>query len=148
MPNNDENKEETVNQENQQEKTFTQEEVNKIVQDRLARQAEKFNIAAEASKAELQSATDKAKSLQAEVDGLKKDKEIRTIREQVASEKGVPATLLHGDTKEECDSQADAILAYVAGTQHYPQVKDAGETQNHTGTTRDLFAEWFNNQTK
>ena len=75
---------------------------------------------------------------------MKKADSIRKIREDVAKELGVPSNLLYGDTKEECEAQAKDLLSF-AKTNTYPVVKDAGEVRNtSTGSTRDQFANWFN----
>ena len=147
---------ETVNQEttNNEEKTFTQEEVNQMIGERLAREkskyteleakAQKYDEIEERSKTELQRATEKANALQAELDGIKKANSIRELREKVAKEKNIPATLLTGETEEECNAQADAILSF-AKPNAYPAVKDSGEarTSGKKGT-KEQFADWFN----
>lgn len=140
-----------------EEKTFTQAELNAIVQDRLGREkakyenyeelkekALKFDEMEEESKSELQKATERADSLQAELDKMKKADAVRTLREEVSKETGVPANLLHGTTKEECEAQAKDILAYAKP--NYPNVEDKGEVNNvGGGSTREQFANWFNN---
>lgn len=141
------------------EKTFTQDEVNGIVAQRLAKEqekyadyetlkdkAQKFDEAEEAQKSELQKVTEARDALQAELDGMKKADSIRTIRETVANEKGVPASLLTAETEDECKAQADAILSF-AKKPDYPIVSDGGEVIS-TGkkTTRDQFADWMNKQ--
>lgn len=146
-----------TNQENGQ-KTFTQEELNAIVNDRLGRQkakfadyddlkakAEKFDKLEEASKSELQKATEKATALQSELDAIKKQSELRDIREKVAKETGVTANLLTGDTEDACKEQAKAILEFAGSQKGYPVVKDGGEAGgNINNSTRQQFAEWFN----
>lgn len=151
---------ETVNQEQQvtEAKTFTQEELDGIVRDRLQRErakyadydslkdkAAKFDELEEANKTELQKATDKAEELQRQLDDIKKADSIRVMRASVAKDSGVPAELLTGQTEEECKAQAKSILDF-AKPNAYPIVKDGGEAR-FTGkrTTRDQFAEWFNN---
>lgn len=151
---------ETVNQEQQttEAKTFTQEELDGIVRDRLQRErakyadydslkdkAAKFDELEEANKTELQKATDKAKELQRQLDDIKKADSIRVMRASVAKDSGVPAELLTGNTEEECAAQAKSILDF-AKPSAYPNVKDGGEAR-FTGkrNTRDQFAEWFNN---
>lgn len=140
-----------------EEKTFTQAELNAIVQDRLGREkakyenyeelkekALKFDEMEEESKSELQKATERADSLQAELDKMKKADAVRTLREEVSKETGVPSNLLHGTTKEECEAQAKDILAYAKP--NYPNVEDKGEVNNvGGGSTREQFANWFNN---
>ena len=92
---------ETVNQENNAannqeqsaERTFSQSELNVIVEDRLKRDREKysdynelkakaakFDKIEEESKSELQKATERAEALQAELDGLKSAEAIRVMR--------------------------------------------------------------------
>lgn len=146
-------------EETQGEKTFTQSELNAIIADRLSEvkekyadyddlkvKAQKFDEAEEASKSELQKATEARDALQAELEGYKKADAIRQVRDKVAAEKGVPAHLLTGSTEEECTAQAEGILDF-AKKPEYPTVKDGGEVI-HTGkqSTRDQFAEWMNKQ--
>ena len=152
--------EETVNQEVTTEtKTFTQDEVNAIVGERLAREREKFadydslkekatkfDEAEEASKSELQKATERAEKLESELNGYKKAEELRTIREKVSAETGVPSNILTAETEEACQEQAKAILAFKSEVA-YPMLKDGGEVQGSPkGTTREQFAEWMNKQ--
>lgn len=154
---------ETVNQENVtaneaeskvvEEKMFTQEEVNRIINKRfsdyktLEAKAKKFDELEEANKTELQKANDKATALKAELDALKKANEIREIRAEVAKTQNVPAELLTADTKESCEEQAKSLLAFASAQQGYPTLKDSGEV-NHAGaaSTRDLFAAYVGNQ--
>jgi len=155
---------ETVNQEvnattataNEPERTFTQTELDTIVRDRLQRErnkyadydtykekAEKFDAAEEARKTELQKATERVTALETELNALKKSNEVRAIRDQVAKETGVPATLLTADTEEACKEQAEAIKAF-AQPSGYPVVNDAGEiTKKISGTPQSSFSEWF-----
>lgn len=145
--------EKTVNQEV---KTFTQEEVDAIVGDRLKRdrakyadyealkeKAEKYDAQVESEKTELERANERANSLQAELDNLKNAETLRQMREQISKETGVPATLLTGETEEDCKNQAAAILDY-AKPQSYPNIRDGGELPTTPGkkSTRDQFAEW------
>lgn len=155
---------ETVNQEvnatqEQQEAKFTQADLDRIVKDRLTRErekygdydalkakADKFDEIEEASKTELQKATEKAKALQDELDAFKKAESLRTMREKVAHDTGVPVNLLTAESEDACKEQAKQILEFSRPS-GYPQVKDGGEVRT-TGkkSTRDSFAEWFNNQ--
>ena len=134
-------------------RTFNQEELNAIVGKRLAdekakyadydalkEKAAKFDAAEEAQKTELQKAVERANSLESELTAMKKAEEIRTAREKVATETGVPAALLTGETEEDCKAQAEAIKAY-ATPNGYPKVKDAGESQKPTGSVKQQFAE-------
>lgn len=154
---------ETVNQETQnateEQKTFTQEEVNGIVAERLNRdrqkyadyetlkqKADEFDKMQEANKSELQKATERADGLEKELNALKKANEVQSVRQKVSAETGVPVDLLTGETEEDCKAQADAINAYATPT-GYPKVKDGGEvSKTMQPTTRAQFAEWFKNQ--
>ena len=148
---------ETVNQVTDEAKTFTQEEVNAIVGERLKRaeakygdyeelkeKAMKLDQIEEASKSELEKITEKAANLQTELDAMKKAESIRAIREKVSNETGIPLNLLTADTEEACMEQAMAIKAYAVPSA-YPQVKDAGEPQiRGKGSAREDFAAWAN----
>lgn len=142
----------------QEARTFTQEELNKIVEGRVAKErakanadyeelrakASKFDEMEEARKSELQKATEKADKLQAQLDAINKANEIREIKEKVSAETGVPVHLLSGNTEEECKTQADGILKF-AQPAGYPVVKDGGEVQSiNNKNTQSQFADWFN----
>lgn len=153
---------ETVNQDTQQtaaepERTFTQSEMDAIIRDRLKREREKyadydalkekagrFDAAEEAQKSELQKATERADALQAQIDSMLKADNVRKIREKVAHETGVPATLLNAEDEETCKAQAKAIMEF-AKPGAYPAVPDRGEVHKAIGggKTRDQFKDWF-----
>ena len=148
--------EDTVKQEPATEKTFTQDEVNGIVAERLKRveakyedyealkeKAARLDKIEEENKTELERATERAVALQGELDTIKKENELRAIREKVANETGVPVNLINGTTEEECTEIAKAISEY-ARPSGYPSVRDAGEVHQVTKrSTADQFAEWF-----
>lgn len=90
---------------------------------------------------EIADAQKQIEALTAELNGMKTAESIRLVREKVANEKKVPASLLSGDTEEVCAKQADEILAFAQPK--YPSVKDSGEVSNPpTSSTRDKFAAW------
>lgn len=154
---------ETVNQDvtntaAEPERTFTQAEVDAIIGDRLKREREKYadfetmkekaakyDAAVESEKSELQKATELAESYKSQLDALKKAETVRTIREKVAQEKGIPAHLLTADTEETCAAQADAMLAWHnPEPKPYPSVPDKGEVRKISGwENRDQFESWF-----
>ena len=139
------------------EKTFTQDDVNRIVQSRIVEvknkyadyddlkaKATKFDEMEEAEKTELQKATEKADALQAQLDQITKSNKVRDLRMKVSKETGVPYDLLSGDDEESCKRQAEAILKF-ANPNGYPKVKDSGEPSHVSGKkTRDLFKDWMN----
>ena len=138
--------EETVNQvEEATEKTFTQEEVNQIVGDRLKRESAKYadyeDLKSKAEKFDELSGQNQA--LQTELNELKNANTIRDMRSKVAEETGVPANLLTGMTEEECKTQAAAIMEFKK-PKAYPNVRDAGEVAKvGKPTTRQQFADWM-----
>ena len=139
-----------------QNRTFTQDEVNAIVGKRVAEEkgkysdyedlkakAAKYDEAEEASKSELQKATERANNLESELAALRKENEVRVMRETVSKETGIPSNLLTGDTEEACKAQAEAIKAF-AQPSSYPKVKDGGEiSTNHGGSTKQQFADYI-----
>lgn len=155
---------ETVNQEkqattNEETKTFTQQEMDAIIADRLKRErakyegfedfkakAMKFDELEEANKSELDKAHERVSTLETELNAMKKAEEVRQIREKVAKEMSIPAqsmSLITGETEEACKEQAKAILS-IAVPSSYPQIPDGGELQNvNKGTARDLFKDYM-----
>ena len=149
---------ETVNQgvKGSEEKTFTQSEMNAIINDRLKREREKYSdyealkdkaskydSYEESSKTAIQKITEKAEKLQKELDSMKQAESVRGIREKIAKETGIPVELLNGTTEEDCKTQAEAIKAYANPS--YPDVKDKGETGGSPGmSTAQQFADWAN----
>lgn len=142
------------------EKTFTQEEVNNIVQERIFKERKKFGEvdidALKASEAalkgqleesttKLSQETERADALKAELDAIKKANEIREIREKVAKESNIPADLLHGEDEEACKVEAEKLVEF-ARPKGYPTIKDGGEAAAPTvkQDTRDLFAKAMN----
>lgn len=135
--------------------TFTQDDVNRIIAKRVAKYADydelkqkatKFDEQVEAGKSELQKATEKASSLQAELDALKEAESVRKMREEVADAKGIPAKLLTGKTAEECEAQAAELIAWAQKSNSgYPKVPDGGDPLS-SKPAREQFAEWLNTQ--
>ena len=116
---------ETVNQETngtaaaqQENRTFTQDEVNAIVADRLARERAKY-----ADYDDLKAQAGKTDALQQQLDAIAADKARREMKQKVSDATGVPVELLTGETEEACTAQAQAIRTY---TNPYPNVKDGG----------------------
>lgn len=124
-------------------RTFTQAELNAIIQKRLAQvegkyadyndlkdKAAKYDAAEEAAKSDLQKAQDQAQSYKQKYEDLIAQNKVRDIRVRVSSETGVPVDLITATTEEECKKQAAAILAFAgrdAGGR-YPDIRDGGES--------------------
>lgn len=125
-------------------KTFTQEELDSIVEGRLARErqkyadyedlrekANKYDEYQEKSKTELQKEKEKSDALQAKLTALEKEGTVRQVREKVAKDTNVPAELLTGEDEESCKKQAEAILKF-AKPKSYPGTKrNAKVTTEH-----------------
>ena len=116
---------ETVNQEmnetataQKENRTFTQDEVNAIVADRLTRERAKY-----ADYDDLKAKAGKTDALQQQLDAIAADKARREMKQKVSDATGVPVELLTGETEEACTAQAQAIRAYA---NPYPNVKDGG----------------------
>ena len=104
------------------EKTFTQEELDSIIEGRLARERQKYadyDEYQEQSKTELQKEKEKSDALQAKLTALEKEGTVRQVREKVAKDTSVPAELLTGEDEESCKKQAEAILKF-AKPKNYP----------------------------
>ncbi len=135
----------------EQERTFTQAELDSIVKDRLAREkgkyadyeelkekASKFDEAEEARKSELQKATEKAEALQAQIERMEHANTVRDVRAKVAQELGVPEALLTGEDIETCTAQAQGILEF-ASKSTYPNVPDGGESHTPSASKQDIL---------
>lgn len=97
-------------------KTFTQDEVDRIVKERLARAKatppsdyEDLKKAA----AELGTVRERAERAERELERARAEAEHRELVAKVARESGVPAELLHGESEEELAANAAAIASYV-----------------------------------
>lgn len=110
------------------ERSFTQSELDQIVAERLTRERVKY---ADYS------------TIKNELATLKQQNAVRDIREAVGKDKAVPWELLTGETKETCEQQADAILAFVKSQNAAPTVPDGGEARTTGGSTREQFAEFM-----
>lgn len=139
-----------------EEKTFTQAELDAVVKDRLKREREKYadydavkakatkldEIEA-ANKSELEKANEKAAKLEAELNGIKKAAELREMREKIATENNIPANLLTGATEDECKAQVESIRELLKANGIPTSVSDGGEP-NHSGkvSNQTIFTNW------
>lgn len=137
---------ETVNQETngtaaaqQENRTFTQDEVNAIVADRLTRERAKYadydDLKGKAGRAD--EADSRAAALQQQLDAMKADNDLREMKQRVSAATGVPAALLTGDTEESCTEQAHEIMQFAAPS--YQAIPDGG-TAGAVGNYQDVFS--------
>lgn len=112
-----------------QQDLFTQEDVNRIVGERLKREREKWDV--EGLKA-------KAAELEGERDQLKASIAHRDLLDKVVSETGVPRELVHGETEDEMRANAQAIAAYAGSFATPPtHPTDKGGAATPAPATRD-----------
>ena len=91
----------------------------------------------------LKKATKRVADLEAELNGVKAAEKLRVLREKIAGETGVPASLLTGETEDACKEQAQAIMEF-ARPSAYPLIRDGGEIHTPSGeSTRDQFSNWL-----
>lgn len=122
----------------QEQKTFTQEDVNKMMgevrrearnkfkdYDELKEKAEKYTQLQEANKTEAEKIQERLTQLEKENTELKQRQEHLNLVNEVSQEKKVPAALLFGSTKEELESAADALIEWK-GQQQITIPKDKG----------------------
>ena len=109
--------EQQPNQE-QVESTFSQEDVNRIVQERLQREREKYS-----DYDELKAAAERAQELEAEkttlaerVAEFEAKEEQQKLVNSVAEATGIPAAALKGDTKEELEAHAEVLKSLMKPT--------------------------------
>lgn len=109
--------EQKPNQE-QPESTFSQEDVNRIVQERLQREREKYS-----DYDELKTAAERAQELEEEKQTLAErvaefeaKEERQKLVSDVANDTGVPADALRGDTKEELEAHAEVLKSLMKPT--------------------------------
>lgn len=131
----------------------TQEELDQVIQARIARERNKFadyeDVKAkaarldeieQANKSETEKQEEIFKALQAENEALK----LESLRSRVAADKGVPANLLSGTTEEEINAAADALIEFK-GAQKDERlvVPNEGRRSVSGGDTGSQFADFF-----
>ena len=140
----------------EEQKTFTQEEVNQIVAARVSRFSEKysdfeelkekarrFDEISQGGKTTLDEVNDKVKAYEEELEKAKRKNDLDTMRDNLASSMGVPSNLLTGTTEEELKDQAQTLRSYLFT---YPQVRDGGEPHMIVKkTAAQAFAEAMKN---
>ena len=102
----------------EQSKSFSQDDVNRIVQERLQREREKY-----ADYDDLKTAAERAQELEAQTQELtakvaefESKEEHRKLVADVAETAGVPAGVLKGETKEELEAHAEALKEILQNT--------------------------------
>jgi hypothetical protein len=121
-------------------KSFTQEQVDQIVEKRLAKERGKYKDYDElkskamkldemenAGKSEIDKLKESNAALRKQIDDAAAEKQHAEWVSEVAKDKDVPAELLRGGSKEELEAHADLLHAAASGIQ-------AAEVKNQTGS--------------
>lgn len=115
----------------------SQEEFDKAIQARIARERAKFadyeqvkSDAAELAKIRESQKTAEQKQAEELAKAQATIAELTTarVRAEVAAAKGVPAALLTGSTQEELEAAADALIAFKGDQAKGPIIPDQGKT--------------------
>ena len=140
--------------EQQVERTFTQEEVNELMgkvrretrdkfrdYEDLKKKADAYDEAQEASKSELEKAREESARAIDELNALKAEKARSELRQKVSKETGVPADLISGDDEEAMTANAKAIAEYAKKANTTAPADKGGAARRGGKSTADLFAE-------
>lgn len=137
------------------EKTFTQAEMDAIIEGRLAREkqkyadyeslkekAGKYEELKNSSKTEAEKMAEKMAELEKQLNTFAKEKTVGQIRDKVAAEMKVPASLLTGEDEETCKKQAEAILDFAKIKTNYPGTKKNDTKRQNVSTEDDGMREF------
>lgn len=130
-------------------KVFTQDDVNRIVADRLKRakadaaemdelrrKAAELDEIKAANQTELERTQKAYADAAAELERLKAETAHAALVSKVATEKSVPASLLQGTTEDELAASADAIVAFAKSQSGVPADK-GGAAAGYTGPSME-----------
>ena len=146
---------EKENQQEQEQKMFTQDEVNKLMgalrkenrekyadYDDLKAKASKFDEIEQQSKSELERITERATKAETELKQLKTKAEHDQLKAKIADELKVPAKLLHGKDEEELRSYAQELLEFKKPSVGASVPKNSVFTNNaNTTSVKEDFAQ-------
>lgn len=136
-----------TNMEQQEAKTFTHEELDSILTQRLSRERAKYSDYDELKERagqveELRQKAERADQLQAELDKIR----IKEMREKVSAATKVPVKMLTGDTEEACIAQANELVAfakdYAQTIPSYPDIRKSRPNRtpyNHIDSVDEAF---------
>lgn len=116
----------------------TQEELDKVIGARLAREREKF-----ADYDDLKAAASKLAEAEARLSQIDAQAALDKIRNDVAQEVGVPADLLRGSTKDELAAHASALAEALKARPSVPVIPTQGATPSvsDADSARRAFAQ-------
>lgn len=143
----------------EEESTFepitTQEDLNRIIGERIARErskyegfedykakAEKYDAFEEGQKTELQKLNERLENAEKENAAYKQREQLAAWAKEVSDESGIPANLLRGTTKDEMEAHAKELKAFTGERSTAPVIESDGRKPKHKAATNaDLFAE-------
>ncbi|MBP2057006.1 vacuolar-type H+-ATPase subunit I/STV1 [Lactobacillus colini] len=146
-------------------KTFTQEELDQVVKERVARErakysdyddlktkAGKFDEIEEANKSELEKLTETNQKLQSQIDNFNKANTLREAQDKVAAETGLPLSVvktLSGKNVDELTQSAKTILDFNKNQgSSYPRVKNSSSSKSRPVSKENEFLDWLNSNLK
>lgn len=128
----------------------TQEDLNRIIADRLKREREKFadydtlrekasklDAAEEAAKSELEKAIARAEQAESKIQSFETQKQIAQWKADVSKDTGVPAEALSGSSLEEIAAHAEILKPLVTAANRGPVVPTAGDHPTSTALNGD-----------
>jgi hypothetical protein len=134
----------------------TQEELNRIIADRVKRteakyagfsdlkkKAEQFDAMTDAQKTELQRAQDRAEAAEKRAQALESAQQIADWKSKIAKDAGIPASALRGTTEEELQAHAAELKALLPDptARHGAYVAGEGRTTKAAQSPAELFGE-------
>jgi len=145
-----------VTEKSKPEKMFTQEDVNRIVNERLSKSRAKGEATLrelkekttrleeleKSSKEEIEKAARESESYREELESVKKDKDLQVAKMRIANETGVNADFLNGSTEDECRMIAQNYIDYAEAKRQpvAPFVRDGGEVRVSCTTRADILS--------
>ena len=110
-------------------KSFTQEQVDQIVEKRLAKERGKYKDYDELKESNA--------ALRKQIDDAAAEKQHAEWVSEVAKDKDVPAELLRGGSKEELEAHADLLRAALHPASKPPRVKNQTGSPSHQNNNKD-----------
>ena len=122
-------------------RTYTEEELDRIVKGRIDKQNGKHKSEMDKASADLAEAVHRAEQAEAERDALRAAAEARELRGRVAAEEGVPADLVSGEDEEQMRACAKRLSEFARSrAATYPSVGREDSSGGRAVTRDDVLA--------
>lgn len=118
-------------------KSFTQEQVDQIVEKRLAKERGKYKDYDELKSKAMKLDEMENAALRKQIDDAAAEKQHAEWVSEVAKDKDVPAELLRGGSKEELEAHADLLRAALHPASKPPRVKNQTGSPSHQNNNKD-----------